>query len=175
MVVNIYISDTFYINVARARTEWWYDMRIEEVIEKDPESHIIKLYNKASKFIWTSTNLYPEFYNKPNVAEAIKKAAERVENFFLLHDSSLIDWDEIKTQVTWISELIEKGKVIVRKSTARLRHWLIIDGSHFRLAKEQLGTTSTPKNLIVWNAAKPTADYLIDIFAGWWRSATPIG
>lgn len=150
-------------------------MRIEEVIEEDPEIHIIKLYNKASKYVWTSTNLYPEFYNRPKVVEAIQKAAERVGNFFLLHDSSLIDWDEIRTRLTWMSELVEKGKVIVRKSTARLRHWLIIDGSHFRLAKEHLGTTSTPKNLIVWNANKPIADKLVNIYAGWWHNATPIG
>lgn len=149
-------------------------MHIQEVNEEDPEGYVIKLYNKASKYIWTSTSLNPEFYNRPKIIEAITNAVKRVESFHLIYDA-VTDWNEIKEKVLWLSEFVEKGKIKVRESLTRLSHWLIVDGSHFRLEKkhEHINVLKL-RNLIVWDANTPVADKLTDMFAGWWHNATPI-
>jgi hypothetical protein len=148
-------------------------MQLEELLETDPESKIVDLYNTAHDSVWDSTGLNLEFYNRSTIRQAMLSAADRVSEFRLLVDSS-VDWNQRKSQITWLAELLEKKSVAVRASREPLLHWLIVDETHFRLEKEHPKETIGKNNLIIRNAIKPLSDKLRDIWQQWWYDADTI-
>jgi predicted Ser/Thr protein kinase len=147
-------------------------VRLKEVINKDPEEDIIELMSAARYEIWMSSRLNPDFYNREKVREAIENAAKRVNKFRLLIDSRA-DWQERKSQLPWIAELVENGYITVRKSKNPILHWIIIDRKHFRLEKEHVSDIGT-SNLIIWDCDKPIADILQAKFAKLWMESVDI-
>ena len=148
-------------------------MRVEERISVDPEPDMVALFEKASNYVWMSSALYPAFYDRENVRQAFRSSAERVNVFDLLLGAN-VDWDQRKLQLPWLAELVSCGRIKARKSNARIPHWLVIDGKHFRLEKKHHEDVFETSNLIVWSADKPIADMLQERFIRWWRNASPI-
>lgn len=149
-------------------------MRLQEIIEADPEDVIVELFDEARNTVSMSSRLYPDFYNKDRVKQAMEGAAKRVDEFQLLLDAN-IDLKKRKTQLPWFAKLVEDEGIEVRKSKRRIRHWMIIDGEHFRLEKMHPKNALKPSNLIVWDAIDPLADMLQEKFRRWWMNGSPIG
>ena len=156
-------------------------LSIDEIIKKDPEPAITKLLNLACKSVWLSSNLSPEFYHRQTVKEAIISSLDRVKDFRLLLDPS-VDWVARKKNIPWIVPFVEKGQIKVRKSIQPIPHWLLIDGTHFRLEKEHKGDLSETNNLILYNVAtqknfdpaKLLTTSVLSQFELWWTNGVGV-
>jgi len=143
-------------------------MRTEEF--ENPKEVIPKLLDKAKKYVWISTGLYPDFYNDSQIQKAITNAAKQVKSFRVLIDGNA---KEKLKKVKWLLELEKEGLVEIRQ-TKKVRHWMIVDGVHFRLEKPHLEDEMGKKNLIVWNADPAASRILTRIWLKWWSNAEPI-
>jgi len=145
-------------------------LKLEKVrTPKETEEKIIELLNSAKKFVWQSSGLNEEFYNKEKVREAITNCAKRV------RDYRLIVVGDAKTKldkVKWIRDL----PITIRENRDKsVLHWLIIDGKHYRFEKPHLEEKTGAGNLICWNMDSMYSRILERRFLRWWYNSTPLG
>jgi len=148
-------------------------MRFEELIDTDPEAKIIELLEAAHDRLWMGSRLHPDFYNREKVKQAMITTANKVNEFHLLFDTQA-NWQERKSQLPWIVDLVKNGRITIRKSEYPIPHWMVVDGKHFRLEKEHPQNVTKTSNLIIWDSFKPIADMLQDTFNSWWIQAGSI-
>ena len=149
-------------------------MKTEEV--KEPETtkaKIIDLLNRAKDFAWISTGLNKEFYNDPEVIEVMKKSFGRVKHIRVLLSG---DEDVKRADVPWFFDFAkELGDKIQIRRCARVPHWVVSDGKHFRLEKaHEIGKIGT-NNLFVRDVSPPAiSDLLMRDFDNWWFESAEI-
>ncbi len=135
----------------------------DEVKEK-----VIDLFSRAKKSLWMSTSLYPEFYNDDAVKSALEGKISKLD-FRLLLDRD-VDVEKRKKEVPWI---FRRAKSI-RVATAKLPHWIIVDGKHFRLEKMHPHNKPGDKNIIVYDMDRIVGDILKEEFSEWWFNGKPV-
>lgn len=142
------------------------------------EAPISDLLLKGKNFVDMSTSLYPEFYNREKLKNAIKTCARSVLRFRILLDKET-DIGELKKEVPWIFALRGEypKKIEMAKAKEDITHYILIDEKHFRIEgehKHDLGGELVLRNLIVENPPRIIAARLIHEFNGWWNSAEKI-
>lgn len=149
------------------------EMQVEEKINNDAETAIVKLLDRANDSVFMSTVLNTEFYDRPTVAAALKKAAGRVNEFYLLFDLDS-DWKHNSERVPWLFELLKQGHIQIRTSGTPILHRMIVDGKHLRLEEKHAAAEVKVTNLVVWDAPRLITDSVCNRFLEWWNSAQPI-
>lgn len=142
------------------------------------EEPISDLLLKGKNFVDMSTSLYPEFYNREKLKNAIKTCARNVLRFRILLDKE-VDIGELKKEVSWVFALKEEypKKIEMAKAKEDIAHYILIDEKYFRIEgehKHDLGGELVLRNLIVENPPRIIAVQLIREFNGWWNSAEKI-
>ncbi len=143
--------------------------RIREVRGYENFVRIVpKLFSKAENLVWMSTSLYPDFYNRDNVREAVEKAAYRVEDFRMLIDN-MVDEKERLSKIPWLKKLIKEGKIKIKKAAYEIRHIIIIDKKIVRIEEYHPANRRAEGNLLV----EDPLIILIEatLFNRWWRDA----
>ena len=146
-------------------------MKTEEA--RTPETtkeKIIALLQLAKNYVWMSSGLNSEFYNDPNVKEAMSDAFRRVKQVKILIEG---DAEERKNEMGWFFEEAKglKEKLRIRQCN-RVPHWLIIDGKHFRLERPHPTGVVGVDNLVVYNIDPPViSEILRRKFDKWWGMA----
>jgi hypothetical protein len=149
-------------------------MRLEEVLQRNPETKIVELLNSAHNSVWMSTSLNSEFFNGGNVRKAVEKTAKNISEFHLLL-SSEVNWEERSKTLSWLVDLAKDNKITIKKSSEVIPHWLFVDGKNFRLEKGHLEESPLlTNNLIIWEATKPIAEMLQVKFEHWWNHGSSI-
>lgn len=149
-------------------------MKTEETkTSETTKEKIINLLQKAKKWVWMSSGLHPEFYNDPDVKNAMIDAFERVEQIRILIDG---DAKERKNRVGWVFEEAQKlEKKLQIKQCEGILHWLIIDGKHFRLEKPHSAGVVGVKNLVVYDVDRPAISKILERkFEEWWTIASSV-
>lgn len=142
------------------------------------EEPISDLLLEGKNFVDMSTSLYPGFYNREKLKNAIKTCARSVLRFRILLDKET-DIGELKKEVSWIFELKKEYPEIVEIAKAKedITHHILIDEKYFRIEgkhKRDLSGEPVLRNLIVENPPRIIAARLIYEFNGWWNSAEKI-
>jgi len=142
------------------------------------EEPISDLLLEGKNFVDMSTSLYPEFYNREKLKNAIKTCARSVWRFRILLDKET-DIGELKKEVPWIFALRREypKKIEMAKAKEDITHHILIDEKYFRIEgkhKRDLGGELVLRNLIVVNPPRVIAARLIREFNGWWNSAEKI-
>jgi hypothetical protein len=111
------------------------------------EKEIPKFLSKTRRFVYWTTSLYPEFYNKEKVRCAIIDTVDRGIEVKMILDP-IADFKKVE----WIKKLYKEGKIKVRMATTPNPHVIIGDG--FNLRSEPLHKPDTPggENIIVYNS-----------------------
>lgn len=142
------------------------------------EEPISDLLLKSKNFVDMSTSLYPEFYNREKLKNAIKTCTQSVWRFRILLDKET-DIGELKKEVPWIFALRGEypKKIEIAKAKEDITHHILIDEKYFRIEgkhKRDLSGEPVLRNLIVENPPRVIAARLIREFNGWWNSAEKI-
>lgn len=140
---------------------------------KQTKDKIIILLNRSKKFIWMSSGLNSEFYNDPQVKNAMVDALKQVEYVKIIIDG---DIKKKRVDLEWLFNLADKFKEKIRiKQSEHISHWLIVDGKHFRLERSHNTGVVGVNNLFVIDVGQPIiSDMLMKKYEKWWLEAKPI-
>ncbi len=111
------------------------------------------LLNKGENFIDLSTSLYPAFYNKKELKDAINACVKKVTKIRILLDKNA-NINTLKKEVSWIFDLHDKNpkKIEIAKAVNDVEHCILVDEKYFRIeAKHKHVDEEVPalKNLII--------------------------
>ena len=162
-----------------------FEMR--ECIARGPEEledTFRQVIGAASKSVWMSTALHPEFYSREGVKDTVIQAAQRVQEFRLLIDGR-VDPLERLNKLPWLRELIASKKIEARHALGEISHWIIVDGGAYaRLEKPHAVNEVGTRNLLLVIDADATrfVPSLVNtlreavkwVFNKWWDVATPL-
>ena len=142
------------------------------------EEPISDLLLKGKNFVDMSTSLYPEFYNREKLKNAIKTCAQNVLRFRILLDKE-VDIGELKKEVSWIFELKKEYPEIVEIAKAKedITHHILIDEKYFRIEgkhKRDLSGEHVLRNLIVENPPRIITLQLLHQFNSWWNNSEKV-
>lgn len=149
-------------------------MNVETEEVNTPETtkeKIIKLSNLAKDYIYMSSGFNSDFYNDPDVKKSMFDAFKRVEEVKLIVE---VNAEDTTSKVDWISNVVTNLKEKLQiKQRNQVPHWLIIDGTHFRLEKEHPIGKVGMKNLVVYDVSNPDISKILEQkFDEWWATSS---
>ena len=148
------------------------NVKTEEVnTPETTKEKIIKLSQLAKNHIYMSSGFNSDFYNDPDVKKSMFDAFKRVEVIKLIVE---VNAEDNTSKVDWLSNVVKdfKGKLQI-KQRGRVPHWLIIDGTHFRLEKEHPIGKVGMKNLVVYDVSTPYISKMLEQkFDEWWTTSS---
>lgn len=141
---------------------------IEDFVEP-----ICSLLEAAENFVDMSTSLYPDFYNKDELKDAIKTCVKKVIKFRILLDKDA-DIDALKKEIPWIFDLQDKylDTLEIAQASGDISHWILVDEISLRLEeKHKYEEKLILRNLYIQNPPLIIAKTYIRQFDIWWDTA----
>ena len=146
--------------------------RLEGSIE-DFVKPVCGLIKAAENFVDMSTSLYPDFYNKDELKDAIKTCVKKVIKFRILLDSGA-NIDTLKEKIPWIFDLQDKypDTLEIAQASGDISHWILVDEISLRLEeKHKYDEKLILRNLYIENPPLIIAKTYIRQFDIWWDTA----
>lgn len=138
------------------------------------EEHIPILFDKATSSIDMCTSLYPTFYSKEKVRNAIEGCVEKGIDFKILLDKQS-NIPELVKELPWIFKLRKKhSNLKITRLDKDVHHIIIVDNKHYRLESSHTeieGKRVGKRNIIKYNAEPKVIEPLKLIFEYYWENS----
>ncbi len=144
--------------------------RVDEFDEGFISEKLLKIYDRASEWIWFSTNLHPAFFNRDDIREKLLDRADSGVTMNILVDRE-VNLDSRKEEVEWV---FNHENIQVKQSRDIVQHRVISDKTDLRLEKDHDMQEKGAANLIAMNAAEELESPYRREFEDWWESAQPV-
>lgn len=144
--------------------------RVDEFDEEFISEKLLEMYERAEEWLWFSSSLHPDFFNRTEIQETITNLAENGVSIRILLNEE-VDVERRRDQVGWIFD--QRG-IQIRQSDEDISHRVITDRNDLRLEKDHDISQKGAANLIAMDAVADLHQPYKDEFEGWWNSAQSV-